>query len=65
MTDRAKAYVEGILAADAPETDRIILITSDTILTYDAWLTEQTSHFGFTETQVGDFGSVRVLLFER
>ena len=54
-----------ILAADAPETDRIILITSDTILAYDAWLTEETSRFGFTERQVGDFGAVRVLLFER
>ena len=65
LTSRAKAYIQRILAADAPEADRIVLITSDPLMTYDVWLTAQTSLFGFTERHVGDFGSVRVLLFER
>lgn len=65
LTDRAKAYVEGILVSEAPGSDRIILITTELTLTYDVWLTERTSLLGYARRDVGEFGNVRVLVFER
>jgi dolichyl-phosphate-mannose-protein mannosyltransferase len=65
LTDRAKEYVEAIVASEAPDTDRIILMTSELTLTYDVWLADLTSPFGYTRKDVGDFGGVRVLVFER
>lgn len=65
LTDRAKEYVERILASEAPGTDRIIFMTSELTLTYDVWLEERTSLLGFSRRAVGQFGDVRVLVFER
>lgn len=48
LTDRAKVYVERILASDAPGADRTILITTEPTMKYIVWLTQQTSFFGFT-----------------
>jgi hypothetical protein len=65
LTDAGKEYVEAILASEAPEADRIILITSERTRTYDVWLEERTAVVGFVEHFVGQFGDVRVLMFQR
>lgn len=65
LTDGAKEYVEAIVASEATEADRIILMTSELTLTYDVWLEDLTSAFGYSQKDVGDFGGVRVLVFER
>lgn len=33
--------------------------------TYDVWLDDRTSLLGFTSREVGDFGNLRVLVFDR
>jgi hypothetical protein len=43
----------------------MILMTSEVTLTYDVWLAQRTSELGYTQKDVGDFGGVRVLVFER
>ena len=65
LTDRAKQYVERILVSETPDADRIILITTELTSTYDVWLTERTSLLGYARRDVGEFGNVRVLVFER
>jgi uncharacterized membrane protein len=65
LTDRAKEYVEGILASDAAGADRIILITSESKAAYDQWLADRASILGYVERDLGNFGDVRVLVFER
>jgi hypothetical protein len=65
LTDRAKEYVEGILASDAAGADRIVLITSESTAAYDQWLADRTSILGYVERDLGNFGDVRVLVFER
>ena len=64
LTDRARDYVEGILAASAG-ADRIVLITSESTRTYDTWLAERAGALGFTGREIGEYGDVRVVLFER
>jgi hypothetical protein len=64
LTDRAQEYVEGLLAS-AAGADRIILITSEATAAYDQWLADRTSRLGFQERDLGDFGFVRVVVFER
>jgi hypothetical protein len=65
LTDRAEEYLEPILATEASRADRMILMTSEVTLTYDVWLAQRTSELGYTQKDVGDFGGVRVLVFER
>jgi hypothetical protein len=40
-------------------------MTSEETLTYDVWLEDLTIALGYTQKDVGDFGGVRVLVFER
>jgi hypothetical protein len=34
-------------------------------MTHDVWLTERTSLLGFTRRDVGEFGFIRVVVFEQ
>jgi mannosyltransferase len=65
LTDRAEDYVEGILATEAADADRFFLISAEVEHTYDTWLAERASSLGFARRELGGFGGVRVLVFER
>ena len=65
LTNEAKEYVERILDADTPGADRIILMTTELTTDYDVWLTDATSLLGYARSDLGVFGDVRVLVFER
>jgi len=65
LTDEAERYVSGIIAAVAPDAEQIVLISTELKETYDVWLAERTSALGYRGREVGDFGDIRVLVFER
>jgi hypothetical protein len=54
-----------ILVSDAPGANPIILIATQQTMTHDVWLTERTSLLGFTRRDVGEFGFIRVVVFEQ
>ena len=65
LNDAAKEYVQGIIDDMPPDADRLMLLTAQFGGTYDVWLEERTSRLGFTYRSVGDFGVLRLVLFER
>lgn len=65
LTTQAEAYASRILADVAPDATQIVLITTELKETYDVWLAERTSALGYRRREVGEFGDIRVVVFER
>lgn len=65
LTAQAREYVQSILTKVEPGAERLLLITSEPARTYDVWLSGQMGVAGYTYRQVGIWGDVRLVVFER
>jgi hypothetical protein len=65
LTEDAARYLERILVDDGAAAERIVLVSTEITKTYDVWLAERTSTLGYSQRSLGDFGDIRVVVFER
>jgi hypothetical protein len=65
LTDEAEAYAGAVLDGVAPDAEVMVLLTTEAARTYDVWLAERSRPLGFAAREVGEFGGVRLVLFER
>ncbi|MFB3737368.1 MAG: glycosyltransferase family 39 protein [Candidatus Velamenicoccus archaeovorus] len=65
ITPEGETYVQNILVTATSTSDRIVLITAELQATWDTWLTDRTSTLGYRRVDIGQYGNIRVILFER